>query len=654
MSDGSITIDTNLDQNGIKKGLGSLSSTLGKVGNKITSVFKMGATAITATSTAISGAIGYGAKYNATIEQYATSFEVMTGSAEKAVEVVEELKKIGAETPFEMTELADTTQLLMNYGFTADDAISKMKMLGDISQGSADKMNRISMAYGQMSSAGKVSLEDVKQMIEAGFNPLQEISQTTGESMESLYDRISKGTISVDEITASMERSTSVGGKYFQSMEKQSQTVSGQLSTLKDNASQLLGTLSEGFSNSLGGTILPMLNEMVGNLQQAFQTGGIEAFSAKLGEVLSTLMTNIANSLPQLISLGTTILQSLLQGIQQNLPQILIATSGIITNIITGIITMLPQLMPLALQILQTIVNTIIQNLPQIVQTGIKLLGQLITGIAQMLPELIPMAIDCIITLVTGLLDNIDLIIDAAIDLMIGLAMGLVEGIPKLIEKIPEIIVKIVEALIRNGPKIREAGIELIKLLAQGIYNMNEAIGNAVKGIAEKIWSVIKELPGKAVQWGKDMIQGFIDGIKNMIGNITGAVSGIAEKIKNFLHFSRPDTGPLREYEKWMPDMIKGLARTMKQSYPIITKASKSLSKKIEEEVNLNSIYNKMQSAIAFETGKISANLSTNATVGKVLTANITVKGDTYMDSTKVGRMTAPTVSKVLKTGGAF
>jgi len=133
----------------------------------------------------------------------------MTGSAEKAAEVIDRLKKVGAETPFELSDLADTTQLLMNYGLTADEAMDKMMMLGDISQGSADKMSRIAMAYGQMSSAGKVQLEDVKQMIEAGFNPLQEISESTGESMSSLYDRISKGTISVDEITASMERATS-------------------------------------------------------------------------------------------------------------------------------------------------------------------------------------------------------------------------------------------------------------------------------------------------------------------------------------------------------------------------------------------------------------------------------------------------------------
>lgn len=223
--------------------------------------------------------IGGATQYQSSLEQYTTSFEVMTGSAEKAVEVTERLGEIAASTPFEMTTLADTTQLLMNYGFQADDAITKMTMLGDIAQGSSEKMNRIAMAYGQMSSAGKVSLEDVKQMIEAGFNPLQEISQTTGESMASLYDRISKGTISVDEITASMERSTAEGGKYFGSMDKQSQTLSGRLATLKDTINSSLGVALSGILTKLADVILPKITaamekvdwEAVGNkLSEAF------------------------------------------------------------------------------------------------------------------------------------------------------------------------------------------------------------------------------------------------------------------------------------------------------------------------------------------------------------------------------------------------
>lgn len=104
--------------------------------------------------------------YNGNLEQLRTSFEVMTGSAAKGAEVLERIRALGASTPFEMQGLAETTQLLMNYNLTADDAISKMTMLGDISQGDQTKLTRIATAYGQMSSAGKVALEDVKQMIE--------------------------------------------------------------------------------------------------------------------------------------------------------------------------------------------------------------------------------------------------------------------------------------------------------------------------------------------------------------------------------------------------------------------------------------------------------------------------------------------------------
>ena len=280
MADGTLKFDTKLDTSGFEEGVDDLK----KKGEQATNDFDKGLDSndknlLTLKNTAkvvgaylagklFKDALTQGVQFNAQIEQYTTSFEVMTGSAEKATEVVEKLKKIGAETPFELPQLAEVTQLLMNYGFTADEAIDRMNMLGDISQGNADKMNRIAMAYGQMSSAGKVQLEDIKQMIEAGFNPLQEISQTTGESMESLYDRISKGTISVDEITASMVRSTSEGGKYFQSMEKQSDTLNGKISTLKDTWNNFLGDAVKPLSNFLANTLIPVLIDVLENFEK--------------------------------------------------------------------------------------------------------------------------------------------------------------------------------------------------------------------------------------------------------------------------------------------------------------------------------------------------------------------------------------------------
>ena len=305
--------------------------------------FKVAASAIAGVSAALGAGAVAGVKYNATIEQYETSFEVMTGSAEKAAEVVERLKKIGAATPFELPELADATQLLMNYGFTADEAIDRMMMLGDISQGSADKMQRIATAYGQMSSAGKVQLEDIKQMIEAGFNPLQEISESTGESMESLYERISDGSLAVEEITESMQRATSEGGKYFQSMEKQSQTLNGLISTLKDNAQQLLGEVVQPISDSIRTELLPAAIDTVDELSNAFKANGLEGLVKEVGDALSDAVTGVAQAAPDMIDAAVDVIEGFIDGIKKNKNKLLRAGGEIAASLANGIADLLPK-----------------------------------------------------------------------------------------------------------------------------------------------------------------------------------------------------------------------------------------------------------------------------------------------------------------------
>jgi len=168
--DGSLSFDTKIDEKGLSKGFANVNKQATSGFSQFGNIAKRGLAAVAGTVVALSGAmaggIAIGVKYNAEIENYATSFEVMTGSAEKAKNIVADLKKLGAETPFELKDLAKTTQLLMNYGFEAKDAQKKLRLLGDIAQGDAEKMNGIATAYGQMSSAGKVSLEDIKQMID--------------------------------------------------------------------------------------------------------------------------------------------------------------------------------------------------------------------------------------------------------------------------------------------------------------------------------------------------------------------------------------------------------------------------------------------------------------------------------------------------------
>ena len=264
-------------------------STVGKKVSDIGQKMQDAGSKLTGVTTAFAGVAAIGVKYNASMETYSTSFETMTGSAEKAAEIMQQLQKIGAETPFEFEDLAKTTNTLMQFGFTADEAIESMQMLGDISQGSAQKMDSITRAFGKMSSSGKVSLEDINMMIDAGFNPLQEISQTTGESMADLYARISDGAMSVDEITASMQRATSEGGMYFQSMDKQSQTFSGQLSTLSDNAQSFLGNITSGIFEKLAQDILPKINETVSLLNDAFESEGLNGVMGVLQSMVPQL-----------------------------------------------------------------------------------------------------------------------------------------------------------------------------------------------------------------------------------------------------------------------------------------------------------------------------------------------------------------------------
>lgn len=565
-----------------EKSAGNFQKTIGDMGKKLSSAGKSLQSAgkkITMATTAFAGIAAIGVKYNATMETYATSFEVMTGSAEKAAEVVDELKDIAASTPFEMPELAETTQLLMNYGFTADDALDKMTMLGDISQGSADKMNRIATAYGQMSSAGKVSLEDVKQMIEAGFNPLQEISESTGESMESLYDRISAGTISVDEITASMQRSTSEGGRYFQSMEKQSQTFSGQMSTLKDNVQGLLGNVTSGIFEKLAQDVLPKINEVLTTVNTAFEEGGFQGVLDAIGEMspaldgvitkiqsFSTFLQNLGISpaafagIVAAIGPAITVVGTLVRGIGG----ISTAISGISTAVsglggIKGIFTALTG--PVGLTVtaimglvaafsylmatndgfresVMTTISTIMSSLQPILQTLMGLLmeigGIIFETIGSVLQQLAPVLAQ-IITFIGELVAMLAPLINQLISSLAPVITQIVQVVSNIIQSlmpplisIIQAIMSAVQALMPPIQKIITVVVNVISKVMEVISPIISFIGEVIGKIVEIISPIIEVVVGivsKIVEFISPLIDVFAT-IFGAIFDVVGAVFG--------------------------------------------------------------------------------------------------------------------------------
>lgn len=372
---GSVTIKIDGDASGFERTLNGIkqktSSVLSGIGTVSKGVAKGVGIAYTAMSAAMSVAGVASVKYNATIEQLQTSFATMTGSAEKAADVVDRLRTMGAATPFEMADLASVTQMLMQYGFTADDALEKMRMLGDIAQGNSEAMNSIAMGYAQMSSAGKVNLQDIRQMINGGFNPLQEISERTGESMASLYDRISKGTMSVNEITESMRYATSEGGKFFQSMEKQSQTLNGQISTLKDNLSSFGGELVKPVSDLMRDALLPQANALLGELQSAYQKGGVDG-----------LMKAVNAQIPTLLNAANSAMQKLFAGINKQMPGLLKSLLSNVPSILTSAVDLVPQIADSLFTVAASAVEILIGKLPELVPGLVKGVGGLAKSIA--------------------------------------------------------------------------------------------------------------------------------------------------------------------------------------------------------------------------------------------------------------------------------
>lgn len=203
-----------------------------------------------------------GVDYNASMESYLTNFKVMLGNEELAAAKLSELRKMAASTPFALSDLTEGTQTLLQFGVAADDTTGVLQQLGDISLGNANKLQTLVRAYGKMSSAQKVTLENVNMMIDAGFNPLNQICDATGESMSDLYKRISDGRVSFEELQYAVQAATSEGGQFYNGMLEASQTFSGRMSTLKDNVAALTGELTSGLFAALGDLVVK-LNDVV-------------------------------------------------------------------------------------------------------------------------------------------------------------------------------------------------------------------------------------------------------------------------------------------------------------------------------------------------------------------------------------------------------
>lgn len=186
---------------------------------------------------AVGGAIRKGMEADM---QKANILTLVKGNADKAKKLYADISDYGIKTPYEKGDLIEAQKTMMSFGLAADSSFGILKNIGDIALGDAQKMQSLSLAFAQATSAGKLQGQDLNQMINAGFNPLQIISERTGESMVSLKEKMSKGQIGADQLAQAFKWATDEQGLFYKGAEKASEELGGKWSNILDALSELM------------------------------------------------------------------------------------------------------------------------------------------------------------------------------------------------------------------------------------------------------------------------------------------------------------------------------------------------------------------------------------------------------------------------------
>lgn len=417
------------------------------------------------------------------------------------------------------------------------------------------------------SSVGKI----LKQQTGKSFAELNADGKSLGDVLQVLYDSVGGNATKFAGLWSSVEAGTgalslaSSGADKFNGVLQQMQADSGATQTaydtmtdtmaykldgVKTNAQNLGTALFDAVSGRLGEGVA-LAGGYLQTLSESVQQNGIAGLAQGLAAVFTDLTTNIG---PQLLQTGIDLLGKLGEGL------------------VTGI----PQLLAQALPVAASLASGLRENAGQLVDAGIQFILNLATGLMNGLPTMITY-LPGIVSDIAGIInDNAPKLLVAGVQLIITLAAGLLNAIPALLANSVQIVQAVVD--VWTAFNWLDLGGKVIKLMGSGIKNMAGFVSSSVKGMMEQPIAYLKSLPDQFFQWGKDMIRGMIRGITSMIDGVVGSVKNVASAIASVIHFSRPDIGPLRSYEQWMPDFMSGLAKGIRDNLWMVEDAADALA----------------------------------------------------------------------------
>lgn len=393
------------------------------------------------------GIVNQGVAFNQQMEKYTTGFTNMLGSAEKAQAVLNQIKQDAARTPLNVDSLVQANQLLISAGVSAGEARSTILALGDAvsaTGGGSEVLSRMAANLQQIKNVGKAASIDIKQFAMAGIDIYGVLADYTGKSTAEVQGM----TITYDLLTAALQKASEEGGRYYNAMETQSQTLSGRIETLKDNWAQLLGTLTKGLTETEGNLVTAAAG-WVQRLQEGFETAGANGLMQAGGHIVDEVASGISAGIPSLAARAEGAVQNFALYLQDNTGQIVDTGGKLLVSLASGILDMAPAIVNSAEQIFSAFVVELWNHADEIFTTGANLVGKLVEGFLSLTGNVIEAAGNITAAIVTKIFTT-DWV-QVGKDVVSSIGQGILDGISALSTPLDRLSYKLNHALGKTG-----------------------------------------------------------------------------------------------------------------------------------------------------------------------------------------------------------
>lgn len=510
----------------------------------LSATFKVGAVAIGAATSALAAVGVSSAKAAIDFEQTQVAFTTMLGSAEEASDFLNNLADFAKRTPFTLQGVEGAAKQLMAVGFAADEVIPTLKSVGDVASGlglGEEGLQRLILNLGQVRNQGKLTGRELRDFAVAGVPLLDELAKQLGVTTMDIQEMVSAGEISTAMVTQAFQDMTSEGGKFADLMSKQSETVAGKISNIKDTISLLNREIGEAMLPGLTALADSFLNEVL---------PALEPMIPRLVEIFTKVMELATNALPGItnafIYLADIFLNSILPAFQpvldlfqelandpffnDTLKQVLSAIAPIIETLAQGFANFIQAILPL-MEPITELIGLFTELFVDILNQAMPILTDLIIAIIPIIKdmmsrfkELVPVLLDIAKSLIDKLVPYLPKLVDLFFK-VVDVALALFTALEPLIEPLLDLAFIIFDALLA----IIQPLLPSFQKLVLALVDVLDAVMPLLMPLIDLI-ALFLELGGKIILDGMVSALKILTPALEVVAEVLGFIVGIVEK----------------------------------------------------------------------------------------------------------------------------